>query len=265
MSKKRKIENQEAGRSLLEENVEKVIESEEEWSPIEDSGPALSSPENIQPTQQTEDNGDNESGDSAVDEQADEADLEDSESASDDEDDGADHPAGSTTPGPRKRRKIHDSEVFATSISKILGSKLSISKRHDPVLSRSVSAAKSSEQIADLRLESKARGQLREERRMALQKGRVRDVLGVDNTTQDTSDILIKEKRLKKVAQRGVIKLFNAVREAQIKAEEAADEVKRSGVVGIGQREKKIAEMSKMGFLDLIAAGGKKSMASLEA
>ena len=70
------------------------------------------------------------------------------------------------------------------------------------------------------------------------------------------AEIAEQERRLRKTAQRGVVKLFNAVRAAQVKAEEAAREVKSKGVVGVGRREEKISEMSKKGFLELVAGGG---------
>lgn len=78
---------------------------------------------------------------------------------------------------------------------------------------------------------------------------------------------------------KGVIKLFNAVRAAQIKGDEASRQVKKKGVVGMANREEKgkafesfglplcrhkltpllniVTEMSKQGFLSLIQAGGK--------
>lgn len=71
-----------------------------------------------------------------------------------------------------------------------------------------------------------------------------------------TGQILEKEKQLRKVAQRGVIKLFNAVRAAQIKSAEAERETRRQGFVGVKNREEKVTEMSRKGFLDLIANSG---------
>lgn len=62
------------------------------------------------------------------------------------------------------------------------------------------------------------------------------------------------EKRLRKTAQRGVVKLFNAVRQAQVRGEEARREAK--GLVGRGRREEKVGEMSRKGFLELVAGGG---------
>lgn len=172
-----------------------------------------------------------------------------------------------SNPNLTKKRKRNDPEAFATSMSKILGSKLATSKRSDPVLSRSVNAIQASKEITDLSLEKKARHKLRIEKREALDKGRVKDVLGASTafdaanghgegegvSVQETMEL---EKRLRKTAQRGVVKLFNAVRAAQIKGEEAGREARKGGLVGTGRREERVNEMSKKGFLDLIAGGG---------
>jgi hypothetical protein len=186
----------------------------------------------------------------------------DSENSDDDDSD------TNSNPNLIRKRKRNDPEAFATSMSKILGSKLSASKRSDPVLSRSVTAIEASKEMTDLALEKKAKSKLREEKKAALEKGRVKDVLGASTafdarnghgtgddlpSVQETMEL---EKRLRKTAQRGVVKLFNAVRAAQIKGEEAAKEARQKGVVGQGRREEKINEMSKKGFLELIAGGG---------
>jgi hypothetical protein len=186
-------------------------------------------------------------------------DASNSDSEDEDEDD------ENENPNLIRKRKRNDPEAFATSISKILGSKLSTSKRSDPVLSRSVDALQASKEITDEALETKARQKLRAEKREALDKGRVKDVLGASTafdaangrgegpTVQETMEL---EKRLRKTAQRGVVKLFNAVRAAQIKGEEAAKEARNKGLVGQGRREERVNEMSKKGFLELIAGGG---------
>ena len=162
-----------------------------------------------------------------------------------------------------KKRKRNDPDAFATSMSKILGSKLTTAKRADPVLSRSKEASTASKELIDTRLEARAKNKLREEKRAALEKGRVKDVMGLQSADTSTADIMEEEKRLRKTAQRGVIKLFNAVRAAQIKGEEAAREARTAGVVGLTNREERVNEMSKKGFLELIAAGGKKPSASM--
>jgi hypothetical protein len=132
-------------------------------------------------------------------------------------------------------------------------------------LSRSVNALQASKEITDLALEKKARQKLREEKRQAMDKGRVKDVLGASTAfdsanaagepTATVQQIMEEEKRLRKTAQRGVVRMFNAVRSAQIKGEQAAKEARQKGVVGHGRREEKVNEMSKKGFLELIAGG----------
>jgi hypothetical protein len=166
-----------------------------------------------------------------------------------------------------KKRKRNDPNAFATSISKILSSKLTTSKRADPVLSRSKDASTASKELADSRLEARAKHKLRLERREALDRGRVKDVLGLQNEGVSTQDIMETERKLKKTAQRGVVKLFNAVREAQKRGEDAKREALKKGVVGMDKREEKVSEMSKKGFLELIASGGarKSNVAAIEA
>ena len=158
---------------------------------------------------------------------------------------------------PRAQKKRNDPTAFATSITKILDTKLTTTKRVDPVLSRSKSASDTNKTLADNKLEARARAQIRAERKAALDWGRVKDVLALETEGVETGGVLEEEKRLKKTAQRGVVKLFNAVRAAQVKGEQAMRDAKREGVVGMERRDERVSEMSKQGFLDLISAGGK--------
>ncbi|EGD93051.1 hypothetical protein TESG_00608 [Trichophyton tonsurans CBS 112818] len=166
--------------------------------------------------------------------------------------------AGSTSTTSRKHvSKRNDPTAFSTSISKILSTKLPTSARADPLLSRSKAAAQTSADIANERLEHRARAKLRAEKKEELDRGRVRDVLGVDRgEAGETAEF---EKKLRKVAQRGVVKLFNAVRAAQVRGEEVAREERRKRLtVGMNEREKAVNEVSKQGFLDLINGLGSK-------
>ena len=183
-----------------------------------------------------------------------------------DSDSDADMSDADTNPNTVKiRNKRNDPDAFATSMSKILGSKLSTSKRSDPVLSRSVNALQASKEITDQALEKKAKQKMREDKRQAMDKGRVKDVLGAstafdaankeEGVPTATVQQIMEEKRLRKTAQRGVVRMFNAVRSAQIKGEQAAKDARQKGVVGHGRREEKVNEMSKQGFLALIAGG----------
>ena len=195
---------------------------------------------------------------SSQDSQAD-LDGEDEESSEDDLYNGSESDnAGQKQPASkRKKPKRNDPAVFASSISKILDSKLTTTKRADPVLSRSKSASAAAKEQKESKLEVKARRKMREDKKALQEKGHVRDVLGLGLTDVSTANIMEEEKRLKKTAQRGVVKLFNAVRAAQTRGEEAAREGLREGTVGIDKRQEKVNEMSKKGFLDLLVEGGK--------
>ncbi|KAF4461223.1 RRP15 Essential involved in pre-rRNA processing [Fusarium albosuccineum] len=230
--------------------VDDVGGSEDEASSSDEEGPELKKPlkktkpnakKNTKPQQ---------------DESEAESDEEDDEEGSDDDDD------GDESTNKRKKSKRNDPNAFATSLSKILSTKLSTSKRSDPVLARSAAAHEASKAAVDTALEAKARKQIRDQKRRAFEKGRVKDVLvaTANDTTGElettTSEIMETERRLRKVAQRGVVKLFNAVRAAQVKAVETEKNTRKEGVIGMKQREEKVNEMSKKGFLELIASGG---------
>lgn len=112
---------------------------------------------------------------------------------------------------------------------------------------------------------------MREDRRAAMERGRVKDVLlgttagaaaaaggsGGEGMGEEggkkksVGQLQEEEKRLRKTAQRGVVKLFNAVRASQVKAEEA-----RAKGGTRGRKEERVEEMSKLGFLEMVAAGG---------
>jgi hypothetical protein len=182
----------------------------------------------------------------------------------------------SDNPNLTKVTKRNDPAAFSNSLTAILSSKLSNSKRSDPVLARSKDAALAAHELAESKLELKARRKIREEKRAFSEKGRVKDVLLGDrkpavllregdeagaeaelvNGEMTAAQIMEQERRLRKTAQRGVVKLFNAVRAAQVKGEEAAREAGKKGIVGTKRKDEKIAEMGRQAFLDLVGGGG---------
>lgn len=200
-----------------------------------------------------------EDDDTDADADADEFDIDDSES------DVSDAAVSETsTAAARKVRKRNDPEAFATSISKILNTKLTSTKRSEPILSRSKDAQTANRELADSKLTEKARRQIVVERKAAQDKGRVKDVLGLNDANVSTAATSAKEKELRRTAQKGVIKLFNAVRAAQVKGEQAEREAKEGNIVGMAKREERVKEMSKQGFLDMITGGQAKKEGSVE-
>lgn len=205
---------------------------------------------------------DDEEQDEEQDEDADDVDdAEDEEKgneASGSEDEDLSDEATSEAGGKRRSvPKRNDPSAFSTSISKILSTKLPSSARADPVLSRSRTAAQTTSDFANEKLDKQARAKLRAEKKEELDRGRVRDVMGIQRGLAGA--VAEDEKRLRKMAQRGVVKLFNAVRAAQVRGEEAAKDERKKGTIGMGEREKAVNEVSKQGFLELI--NGKKGKA----
>ena len=122
-------------------------------------------------------------------------------------------------------------------------------------------------------MEKKARRKIREERKAGLERGRVRDVLlgddgggggggGLKGDGEGKGAVgvaLEEERRLRKTAQRGVVKLFNAVRQAQVKGEKARRDGVAAGVElggSRGRREERVGEMTRKGFLEMVGGGG---------
>ncbi|KEF54913.1 uncharacterized protein A1O9_09356 [Exophiala aquamarina CBS 119918] len=183
------------------------------------------------------------------------ADAEEGEDEADEEDE-----EEVSTTRRKSTTKRNDPEAFSTSIAKILSTKLSQAARKDPVLSRSRDAAETSTSLANERLERKAKAKLRAEKREELERGRVRDVLGL--SSGQAGEVAEEEKKLRKIAQRGVVKLFNAVRAAQVQGEQAAKEERKKGTIGVENRQEKVNEISKQGFLDLIGGRGNNASAA---
>ncbi|KAK6073347.1 DUF1665 domain protein [Seiridium cupressi] len=189
---------------------------------------------------------------------------EDSDADSFDLDEDEDDDESTLGGGRNSKSKRNDPAAFATSLQKILGTKLSTSRRSDPVLSRSVDAHKASKEVVDAALEAKARKQMRAAKLAAQEKGRVKDVIiGSRNDATgeleiSTGEIREKEKQLRRAATRGVKELFNAFLKAQQAGMDAEIQARKEGFTGVEGRKEKVTEMSRKGFLDLIATGGGK-------
>ncbi|KAJ3186253.1 hypothetical protein HDU85_007693 [Gaertneriomyces sp. JEL0708] len=136
---------------------------------------------------------------------------------------------------------------LANAIGKILAgsdtSKESKTDKNRPILSKQKHIEKS---IDNEKLEAKARKLIAAEKKKKEDVGRIKP----DHSTTDY------EKKLRKIATRGVVKLFNAIRVAQ----KSAEEVKSSGPV---QKSAEIAPVvSKNTFLDMIKSDTAKTSAS---
>ena len=108
------------------------------------------------------------------------------------------------------KKSKSDSEAFSKAMTAILGSKVKAHDRKDPILVRSKKTAKD---IESSRLEAKAKRALAAEKKSGLDKDRIKTLYSADS--ENLQELLEHEKRLKKTAQRGVVKLFNAIQASQ--------------------------------------------------
>ena len=191
------------------------------------------------------------------------------ERASDDAVDSDDEP----DPDNKKKAnfKSDDPNAFASSMSGILGYKLTKTQRANPILARSADAKEADEALADLKLEKKARAEMRRQKvgkgASEMQTdGMLREIRGEVVGGMDESTLGINEfeemgsvfahqrheKELRKTAERGVVKMFNAFTHVREKAVEA-----QRMVGSTAKKEEKATKMTKEGWLEYIGHGGK--------
>lgn len=133
---------------------------------------------------------------------------------------------------------------FDAAMSAILGSRVKAHDASNPILIRNKRSAK---EIEDAREDRKARQALRADKLRYKDKARIKDVIPKD--PELAGDVISREKTLRKTAQRGVVKLLNAIHNAQTAAlsTDAAGTDKRKAEAS--------TEMSKEKFLDMIRMG----------
>ena len=175
-------------------------------------------------------------------------------------------------PHPDKKKKetlkADNPSAFASSMAGILGYKLTRTQRANPILARSADAKEADETLLDMKLEKKAKVEMRKDK---FKKGGdpnmkskeihgdgaqdlVRNVLGVDEPLEPQEVFAYQqhERELRKMAQKGVVKMFNAFTSVRERAMEA------QGLGGSrAKKEEKATEMSKEGWLEYVGQGGK--------
>ncbi|KAI9308864.1 Rrp15p-domain-containing protein [Cunninghamella echinulata] len=176
-----------------------------------------------------------------------EADIEssDNENINDSDNDSMDLDEGSTEK--QDKAKKGSAQAFSEAMTNILGSALTGGDRKQPILARSKGVER---KIEDEKLEYKAKKMLSAEKKKIKNQGRIIP----DYTTFEY------EKRLRKVATRGVVKLFNAIRTQQKVTEVAVQEATATrGTQLAKEKAKNVSTMSKSSFLDLLKSGNVKA------
>lgn len=195
-----------------------------------------------------------ESDDLNEDDDVDVEDISSDEASSADESEGEDESEDESDeeniPKLKKKKNLDDgSESFSNAFSAIIGSRLKAYDRNDPILARNKTTLK---KLESDKLEAKAKKLLLSEKKQLHDKHRVKNLLPSADEPEKVRDLIGHEKKLKKVAQRGVVRLFNAVLSTQIKTNQQISGEK----VGQTQKEELMNEISKEKFLDLVQAAG---------
>lgn len=188
-----------------------------------------------------------------------EASGEDGEEKDDDED--GDEAEESDDDFPRKKKSKnskHDdgSNDFSNAMSAILSSHLKAYDRKDPIMARNKKVLKENDAS---KLEYKAKKAIVAEKKKLLNKTRKTDILPMVSdelhTGEEIRELIAKETKLRKIAQKGVVKLFNAILSTQVRTnKEVTDNM--SDIRNRQEKRELITEVSKEKFLDLVKAAG---------
>lgn len=166
----------------------------------------------------------------------------DEDSDSDDE--------GEDVPKLKKKKNLDDgSESFANAFSAIVGSRLKAYNRKDPILAKNKTTLK---KLESDKLEAKAKRLLLSEKKQLYDTHRVTNLLPSAEEPEKVALLIRGERHLKKIAQKGVVRLFNAVLSTQVRTIEEVGREK----VGQTKKEELMNEISKEKFLDLVQAAG---------
>ncbi|KAF9297909.1 Trimeric GatFAB AmidoTransferase(AdT) complex subunit [Mortierella antarctica] len=165
----------------------------------------------------------------------DEKDSDDEEEEASDADDFEGMPAAA-----KKVSKKHTEENMAEAMSKILGSTLRKADASTPILARSRGAER---KLEEEKMEAKAKKAITNEKKRLANKDRVKpDYTGMEY-----------EKKLRKVATRGVVQLFNAIKAQQKATDDLTEKVRPI----TANSKDKVANLTKASFLDLLKSGTK--------
>lgn len=201
----------------------------------------------------------NEVEDSLAEEESEEEEDDDEEEKEEGEEDGEQEEEDDDFPLKKKSKKSkHDdgSNDFSSAVNAILSSHLKAYDRNDPIMARNKKVLKQNESD---KLEKKAKKALLVERKKMLEKARNKEI--IPRITEDGQSgeeirtVLEKETKLRKIARKGAVKLFNAILSTQVKTERDAND-KFGDIRNKQEREQLITEVSKERFLDMVKAAG---------
>ncbi|AJW20540.1 BAD_collapsed_G0057730.mRNA.1.CDS.1 [Saccharomyces cerevisiae] len=190
-----------------------------------------------------------------IDNEQSDAEEDDDEEEEDDDDDDDEEEDDDFPRKKKSKNSKHDdgSTGFSAAVNAILSSHLKAYDRKDPIMARNKKVLKQSESE---KLEYKAKKALLAEKKKLLGKARKTDIIPIasgEDRSENIRKVLEKETALRKIAQKGAVKLFNAILATQVKTEKEVSE-NLSGIKNKEEKKELITEVSKEKFLDLVKA-----------
>ncbi|AJV94515.1 Rrp15p [Saccharomyces cerevisiae YJM1573] len=190
-----------------------------------------------------------------IDNEQSDAEEDDDEEEEDDDDDDEEEEDDDFPRKKKSKNSKHDdgSTGFSAAVNAILSSHLKAYDRKDPIMARNKKVLKQSESE---KLEYKAKKALLAEKKKLLGKARKTDIIPIasgEDRSENIRKVLEKETALRKIAQKGAVKLFNAILATQVKTEKEVSE-NLSGIKNKEEKKELITEVSKEKFLDLVKA-----------
>ncbi|CAI4781690.1 CCQ_1a_G0056230.mRNA.1.CDS.1 [Saccharomyces cerevisiae] len=190
-----------------------------------------------------------------IDNEQSDAEEDDDEEEDDDDDDDEEEEDDDFPRKKKSKNSKHDdgSTGFSAAVNAILSSHLKAYDRKDPIMARNKKVLKQSESE---KLEYKAKKALLAEKKKLLGKARKTDIIPIasgEDRSENIRKVLEKETALRKIAQKGAVKLFNAILATQVKTEKEVSE-NLSGIKNKEEKKELITEVSKEKFLDLVKA-----------
>lgn len=137
-----------------------------------------------------------------------------------------------------KQTNTTTSDAFSSAVNALLDTHLKAHDRSTPILARSKHISKN---LESEKLLQKAKRSILHEKKQRLVSNHKTDILEIGNANESISF----ERKLKKIAQRGTIKLFNAIAQTQTISID-------NGSSGPKGRSNLINELSKDKFLDMV-------------
>lgn len=173
---------------------------------------------------------------------------EEEEDEDEDEDDDDDDDIETELPKKKKKKQDDGSESFANAFGNIIGSRLKAYDREAPIMARNKTPMK---QLESDKLEAKAKRAILAEKKQLQDKHRIKNLLPSSEEPEKVRRIIDHERKLKKTAQKGVVRLFNAVLSTQVRTNQSINKEQ----AGQTKKQELFNEMSKEKFLDLVQSG----------